>query len=348
MRKLSAHSERGMPNAIDVAARPVRVSLAGANALVTGGAGFIGSHLVEALIDAGARHVHVLDDLSLGSRAHLADALAHPDVELTVGDAADLGDLEQVAVERGPFDLCFNLAVLPLPHSLVKPAANVARNVAMTTAICELGRAGAYRRLIQFSSSEVYGSATAANAMDEEHRISPHTPYAAAKAATDLIALSYATTFRLNVVIVRPFNTYGERQSAGAYAGLIPAVVRAVLAGEPVTIYGDGAQTRDMMYVADTVRGALLAATCDAVGTAFNLGSGVEVTVDHMVRLLLSGMGQPGYPVIYAPPRPGDVRRLLADATRARDQLGFMPCTSLDVGLQRTIDWYITSAQDAA
>ena len=333
-----------MPEAGREGPRAPGVELAGSSALVTGGAGFIGSHLVEALLAAGASRVHVLDDLSLGRRENLAGVLGRREVELTVGDAADASELRRICAEAGRFDHCYNLAVIPLPHSLEHPRENVDHNVAMTTAVCELGRAGGYRRLVQFSSSEVYGTALTAP-MDERHPLHPHTPYAAAKAATDLIALSYATTFDLEVVVVRPFNTYGERQNDGAYAGLIPAVVRAVLAEEPVTIHGDGEQTRDMAYVGDTVRGTLLAAVAgDVCGATFNLGAGQEASVNDLVRLLLQALGRPGHPVVHGPPRPGDVRRLIADMQLARERLGYAPSTGLDVGIRRTVDWYLERA----
>lgn len=315
-------------------------TVAGLRALVTGGAGFIGSHLVDALLASGASHVHVLDDLSLGREENLAAALSDPACELTVGDAADAELLERICGEFGPFDHCYNLAVIPLPHSLVHPRENVDRNVAMTTAVCETGHAGGYRRLIQFSSSEVYGTARTAP-MSEDHPLHPHTPYAAAKAATDLIALSYAATFGLEVVVVRPFNTYGERQNDGAYAGLIPAVVGAVLAGEDVTIDGDGEQTRDMAYVVDTVRGTLRAATAAGVeNETFNLGAGTEASVNELVRLMLEALDRPDHPVVHGPPRPGDVRRLLADTSRARARLSHEPSVPLSAGLKRTVAWY--------
>jgi UDP-glucose 4-epimerase len=311
----------------------------GAGALVTGGAGFIGSALVDGLIEAGAARVVVVDDLSLGRRSNLDDALGHDHVELVTGDCADLELLRGLAGE--PFDLCFNLAVIPLPHSLEHPRENVDRNVAMTTAVCELGRAGGYARLVQYSSSEVYGTAQTA-AIAEDHPLRPHTPYAAAKAATDLVAASYATTFGVPVVTVRPFNTYGERQNDAAYAGLIPAVVRRVQAGQPVLVHGDGEQTRDMVYVADSVAGTLAAAVRDeAIGTTVNLGSGQEASVNEMVRLILAAMDRPDHPIEHGPERPGDVRRLLADVSRARALLGFEPRTSLEEGLRRTVSWYL-------
>jgi UDP-glucose 4-epimerase len=309
--------------------------------LVTGGAGFIGSHLVDGLLAAGAGRVHVVDDLSLGSETNLDAALDDGRVTLTQGDCAKLSALSEGWAD--PFDYCFHLAVIPLPHSLIEPALNIEQNLAMTTAVCELGRAGGFRRLISFSSSEVYGTAQV-SPMSELHPLGAHTPYAASKAASDLVVNSYATTFGLETVIVRPFNTYGERQNAGAYAGLIPAVVRAVLAGRPVEVHGDGEQTRDMTYISDTVAGALAAATSShAVGVAFNLGSGVEASVNDMVQLILEALERPEHPVRHVSPRPGDVRRLVADTARARSTFGFATETPLAAGLQRTVDWYLRS-----
>lgn len=269
-------------------------------------------------------------------------------MELTTGDASDAALLDAACDRAGPFDHCYNLAVLPLPHSLERPSQNVERNIAMTTAVCELGRRGGFRRLVHCSSSEVYGTAQSVP-MDEQHPLRPRTPYAAAKAATDFTALSYATTFGLDVVVVRPFNTYGERQNDAAYAGLIPAVVRAVKQGVAVTIHGDGQQTRDMSYVGDTARGiALAAADAGARGKTFNLGTGREATVNEMVRLLLDALGRPDHPVVNGPPRAGDVRRLLADTARARRELNFRPQTPLSEGLKRTVAWYLARPVDAA
>jgi UDP-glucose 4-epimerase len=321
----------------------IRDRLAGRTALVTGGAGFIGSHLVDGLLAAGVGQVHVVDDLSLGRRENLASALERSKARLTVVDCAAEGALE-AAIDGERYDLCFNLAVIPLPHSLVDPAANVNRNVAMTTAVCELGRAGRFDRLVQFSSSEVYGTAQRAP-MDETHPLHAHTPYAAAKAATDLVASSYATTFGLEVVTVRPFNTYGERQNDAAYAGLIPAVIGRVRSGAPVEIHGDGLQTRDMTHVDDTVLGTLaIASTDEALGLTLNLGNGREASVTEMVQLLLDALGAPEHPVEHVDARPGDVRRLLADTSLAERVAGYRPTVSLRDGLARTVSWYASAA----
>jgi UDP-glucose 4-epimerase len=317
----------------------IRDRFAGRSALVTGGAGFIGSHLVDGLLAAGVARVHVVDDLSLGRRDNLSSALERTEARLTVADCAEDGALaEAIGDER--YDVCFNLAVIPLPHSLVDPAANVNRNVAMSTAVCELGRERRFDRLVQFSSSEVYGTAQRAP-MDEAHPLLAHTPYAAAKAATDLVARSYATTFGLELVTVRPFNTYGERQNDAAYAGLIPAVIGRVRSGDPIEIHGDGLQTRDMTHVDDTVLGTLaIAATDEALGLTLNLGSGREASVVEMVTLLLEALGAPEHPVEHVDARPGDVRRLLADTSLAERVAGYRPTVSLRDGLARTVRWY--------
>jgi UDP-glucose 4-epimerase len=185
--------------------------------------------------------------------------------------------------------------------------------------------------------------------MGEDHPLGAHTPYAAAKAATDLVALSYRTTFDLDAVVVRPFNTYGERQNATAYAGLIPEVVRRALAGEPVVINGDGEQTRDMTHVSDTVRGVLaLAAAPGTSGRAFNLGFGGEASVNEMVRALLAALELPDHPVVHGPERRGDVRRLLADIGAARAAAGYEPRVALDDGFLRTVRWYVSELRAVA
>ncbi|MGE4425270.1 MAG: dTDP-glucose 4,6-dehydratase [Solirubrobacteraceae bacterium] len=315
--------------------------LRGARILVLGGAGFIGSHLVDGLLAAGVSRVAVADDLSLGREENLTAALHDERCTLDVIDACDQGALQALVDRDGRYDLCFNLAVIPLPHSLEHPRENVDRNIAMTTAICEIGRSDGFRRLVQFSSSEVYGTARVAP-ITEDHPLGAHTPYAASKAGADLVALSYGTTFQQEVIVVRPFNTYGERQNDATYAGLIPIVVRRAQAGEPVVIDGDGEQTRDMTHVSDTVRGTLaLAAAYDLQGQAFNLGHGSEVSVNQMVRSLLDAMDLPDHPVVHGPERPGDVRRLLADVTAARDAVGFQALVELDEGFRRTVRWYL-------
>jgi UDP-glucose 4-epimerase len=318
--------------------------VAGSRVLVTGGAGFLGSYVVEQLLEQGAERVVVVDDFSLGRRENLAGVVDAPALEVLELDCADLEQLQAVCEAEGGFDACFNLAVIPLPASLEEPRRTTDANVAMTTSVCEVGRFGLFRRLVQFSSSEVYGTAQMAP-MPEHHPLHPHTPYAASKAATDHVALSYWMTFGLPTTVVRPFNAYGPRQNDKAYAGLIPQVVRDVDAGRAVTIHGDGEQTRDYTHARDIARATLRLAEHDgALGRVFNTGSGREHTVKSLVESLLRALGEPEWPVVHGSPRPGDVRRLIADVSAARELVGFETSVDLDEGLVETVAWYREAA----
>src|SRR5215470_2987396 len=236
-----------------VAGRSVR----GQHVLVTGGAGFIGSHLVDALLAEGAGRVTVVDNFYLGKRENLAAAQRHaPDLTVLPLDASDYAAL-RAAIERLPaVDAVFDLAVVPLPASLEQPRMCFDTNARITSTLCELLREGHFRTLVHFSSSEAYGSAQTIP-MSEEHPLEPLTPYAASKAAGDHLVRTYAATFGVDALVVRPFNNYGPRQNEKQYAGVIPTMVRCALEGREFLIFGDGEQTRDYIYVTDTVRAAL-------------------------------------------------------------------------------------------
>ena len=309
----------------------------GARTLVTGGAGFIGSHLVEALVDRGASVV-VVDDLYLGRRENLAEAMARGRVELVEADAGDLALMSSLLRDR-PADLVFNLAVIPLPVSLTDPHFCVVQNVRATAATMEAARLARTPRVVHFSSSEVYGTALSVP-MTEDHPQIPLTPYGAAKVAQDQIALSYARTFGMDVRVLRPFNNFGPRQNDRSYAGLIPVVMNRILAGEPVEIHGDGLQTRDFIYASDTARAAVLAAEAEGIaGTVVNVAGGRETTVLDVVAALKRAMGRPDHPVVHVAARAGDVRRHAGGSARAAELLGFRPEVSLDEGLARTVAW---------
>lgn len=314
--------------------------LAGGSFLVTGAAGFIGSHLVDGLLAAQAELVVGIDDLSLGRLENLEDARSDNDrFAFVEGDCAFEADLER-ALRTERFDACFNLAVLPLPAALTAPKTVVDRNVNMTTSICELLRRGQFGALVQFSSSEVYGTATGAT-LAEDDAPQPETPYAASKAATDAVTASYHRTYGVEVIVVRPFNTYGPRQNQASYAGLIPTVLSRVRAGSEIVVDGDGEQTRDFVFVEDTVRGTLEAyMRLPGDARSVNLGSGRETSVNVVVQSILDAVGAPQHPVVHGPPRPGDVRRQRADIERARDELGFEPGVTFGDGIARTVDWY--------
>jgi len=312
--------------------------------LVTGGAGFIGSHLVDALLEAGAARVVAVDNLFLGRRENLEQARAAGDrFAFVEADASDLPRMKQT-IEAHAVRVIFNLAVVPLPTSLERPKWSVDVNVLITTTLCELAREGAFETLIHFSSSEALGTARTVP-MTEDHPLEPTTPYAASKAASDHVVLSYVRTFGLDAAILRPFNNYGPRQNDKAYAGVIPIVVRRVLAGQPVEIFGDGDQTRDFIFAPETARAAVaMYEAAETRGRVTNVASGRETSVNELVRTLLEVMDAPDHPVVHGPPRPGDVRRHLADITQARWRLGFEPQVNLAEGLRRTVRWYLDRA----
>jgi UDP-glucose 4-epimerase len=314
-------------------------TLKGKRVLVTGGAGFIGSHLVDRIVDDAPERLVVVDNLYLGREENLEDARrADPTIAFHNLNATDFDAMERL-IRDERIDAAFNLAVVPLPASLVRPRWTIEQNVAITTVMCELLRTGAYRTLIHFSSSEAYGSA-AYVPMDEAHPSVPSTPYAASKVASDHVVLSYWHTFGLDAAIVRPFNNFGPRQNTGSYAGIIPIVVERAMRDEPIEIYGDGEQTRDFVFVRDTADAAVRIHAAPATrGRIVNVASGREVSVNRLVTELLDVLGVE-VPVQHVAPRPGDVRRHLASIDLARELIGFEPATSLRQGLVETVAWY--------
>jgi len=309
--------------------------------LVTGGAGFIGSHLVDRLIRDEPSRITVVDNFFLGNMDNLADALTvRPDLEIIRVDASDLAAMQDV-VTANKVDTVFDLAMVPLPTSLTYPDWTIRTNVGIATTFCELARRGLVDRLIHVSSSEAYGSARYVP-MDENHPHDAITPYAASKSAADHIIESYVQTFNIDATVIRPFNNIGPRQNPGTYAGIVPIIVRRVLAGLPVEIYGDGEQTRDLSYVGDTVElMAQIQASAECRGKVLNVATGVETSVNELVRRILGLLDREDHPVIHTDPRPGDVRRHCADVTRLTALIGHEPSALSDESLKKTVDWYV-------
>jgi UDP-glucose 4-epimerase len=314
-------------------------SLTGKNVLVTGGAGFIGSHLVERIARERPARLVVVDNLFLGNEDNLATARElFPALKLYRQDAADFDSMAAIFASEA-VDVVFNLAIVPLPASLVNPRWTVEHNVALATVPCELLRLGYYKTLVHFSSSEAYGSAEYVP-MDERHPSVPSTPYAASKLAGDYVVLSYRETYGVDATILRPFNNYGPRQNAGAYAGIIPIVLGRAMRGEPIEIFGDGEQTRDFVFVRDTADAAVeMYRTPSTRGRVVNVASGKETTVNVLVRELCGALGI-DVPITYQPGRPGDVRRHCGGIELARELIGYEPQTSLEDGLKTTVEWY--------
>lgn len=313
--------------------------LADSRVLVTGGAGFIGSHLVDAIAEHEPAALVVADSFFIGKREHLSDAARrYPKLAVEEVDTSDRNQVDALLAGHD-FDIVFDLATLPLPFSLQDPHRTMLDITAMAAHLAEAARLGVIGTLIHYSTSEVYGTALSA-VMDEEHPILPRTPYAAAKAGADHLVASYIETFGIEAMMIRPFNNYGPRQNEGGYAALIPLAIRAAAAGRPMTIYGSGEQTRDFIFVGDTVRGTLeLLGEPSAMGRAVNLATGRETSVMEVVAAIYDLMGVE-LAVEHLDARPGDVMRHRGSSELAQKLVGFEASTSLREGLEPTIAWY--------
>ena len=304
-------------------------------ALVTGGAGFIGSHLVERLLREGWA-VRVLDDLSTGRRANLAAVAA--DVELVEGDVRDPGTVRRAVAGA---DAVAHLAALSsVARSVADPLRTHEVNATGTLHVLLAARDAGVARVVVASSSSVYGD-TPVLPLHEALAPQPRSPYAVSKLAAERYAAVFAALYGLETVGLRYFNVFGPRQDpASPYAAVVPRFVRALLAGEPPTIYGDGEQGRDFTYVANAVEATALALRAPRLaGEAVNVACGRRTTVNALAREVAALTGVTVAP-LHAPPRPGDVRDSLADLARARTLLGYAPQVDVVEGLRRTVAWY--------
>jgi len=312
-------------------------------ALVTGGAGFIGSELVRQIAARGAR-VLVVDNLVNGKRENVADALSDR-VVLVEADVRDIDALRSRLREVG---VVYHLACLGVRHSVHSPHENHDVNATATLGLLSACRDADVPRFVYVSSSEVYGTARW-TPMTEEHPTSPCTVYGASKLAGECYARAYHRTYGYPTTVVRPFNTYGPRSHHEGDSGeVIPKFLLRCLAGRPMIVFGDGTQTRDFTYVSDTAAGILLAGESSAaIGQTINLGSGAEVSINDLARSIAAAAGRSDAAIQHDRPRPGDVLRLCADTSVAREKLGYAPAVSLADGLQRLLAWYQTSGVPA-
>ncbi len=326
---------------MDVEGSPKR-GIAGKHVVVTGGAGFIGSHLVDLLIEAGVGQLSIIDNFFLGTSANIADAKSSmTDMQVLHIDASNEHAIRNAFTTLGAVDVVFDLAIIPLPTSLEHPQFCFDTNVRITSILCELLREGYFGTLVHFSSSEAYGSAHAIS-MSEQHPLEPLTPYAASKAASDHLVRTYATTFGVDALVVRPFNNYGPRQNDQQYAGIIPTMLRCAFEGRDFLLFGDGQQTRDYIYVTDTARAVLDLYQCArAHGHVVNIGSGQEISMIALKEKIEHLLGK-RIPTRQCEERPGDVRRHRADITLLESLIDFEPRISIDEGLANTIEFYRT------
>lgn len=312
--------------------------LHGAHVVVTGGAGFIGSHLVDALLTRGVAALTVVDDLSNGRRENLTALGADSRLRLEVADVRD------PAVWGGTLpgtDVVFHLACLGVRHSLHSPIDNHEVNATATLRLLESARSAGVGRFVHVSSSEVFGTAQYAP-MDERHPTWPETVYGAGKLAGEAYARAAFRTHGFPTVIVRPFNAYGPRSHFEGDSGeVLPRMIVRALCDLPPLIFGDGEQTRDFMHVSDTVAGLVALSECDdAVGRTVNLGSGQEVSINDLASLVVRAVGRPDLPARHLQARPGDVRRLLVDPSMMRELTGVTPRVSLVRGVTDLVGWF--------
>ena len=305
--------------------------------LVTGAGGFIGSHLVEALVRAGAAVRALVHYNSAGRRGHLDDLPTdvHAAVEVVPADVSDAGSVRRAVHGcRRVFHLA---ALIGIPYSYRAPESYVRVNVDGMLAVLEACRAEGVERLVHTSTSEVYGSPESVP-IAETHRLRPQSPYAATKSAADMLAVAYHASFGLPVTVVRPFNTYGPRQSARA---VIPTVIVQALRGDAVVL-GATETVRDFLFVDDTVRGFLAAAERGAPGEILNLGTGtgtpIAAVVEHVGTILGRRLHVTADPARLRPAA-SEVDRLVCDASRARGSLHWTPTVDLATGLARTVAW---------
>jgi dTDP-glucose 4,6-dehydratase len=307
--------------------------------LVTGGAGFISSAFVRHLLKATPYEVVSLDALTYaGNLENLADIRSHERLSFVQGDIRDEALVRSV-VEQ--VDVIVNAAAEShVEKSILEGASEfVATNVEGTRVLLDAMREVPVERFILISSSEVYGTAET-DPMDEEHPLNPRSPYAATKAGADRLAYAYRATYELPIVIVRPFNNYGPRQHPEK---VIPRFVIQALEDKPLTVHGDGAASRDWLYVDDDAEAieALIEADLDTVaGEVINLATGGDVSVSRIADLVLEVLGKPASLKDFVAERPGQVRRHVGSTEKAERLLGWRARTSLEDGLGRTVQWY--------
>jgi NAD dependent epimerase/dehydratase len=310
----------------------------GTKVLVTGADGFIGSHLVERLVKEGADVKALSLYNSFNNWGWLEDVKCLSQIEVLCGDVRDSSYCRKIT--EG-IDIVYNLAALiAIPYSYVAPDSYIDTNVKGALNICQAALSNGVSRVIQISTSEVYGTARYVP-IDENHPLQPQSPYSASKIGADSIALSFYNAFKLPVIIARPFNTYGPRQSCRA---VIPTVITQIAAGKKQIKIGDGRPTRDFNYVADTCSGLYKLGMCDeAIGQAVNIGSNFEISVFDTISKIKELMGSDAQIVTEEQrlrPESSEVLRLWCDNKKLISLTGFKPVYSIEQGLRKTIEWF--------
>jgi UDP-glucose 4-epimerase len=297
----------------------------GKTILVTGGAGFIGSHIVDAVVDQ--NDVRVLDSLSTGSHSNL-----HPDARLIEGDIRDEETLD-AAMED--VDIVFHkAAMVSVPASVEQPKICHDVNGTATLNLLEAARAND-SRVVFASSAAIYGHPDELP-IPEDAPKRPASPYGLEKLTADYYTRIYADRYGLETVNLRYFNVYGPRQTGGQYSGVISTFLDQARAGEPITVEGDGEQTRDFVHVDDVVQANLRAATADTIGTSYNIGTGSNITIRELAETIQAVI-ETDSEIVHTDPRPGDIERSEADISKAQDELGYTPTVTVEDGLSQLV-----------
>ena len=297
-----------------------------ANILVTGGAGFIGSHLVEELIKEKPDSIIVVDNFYSGSYSNLRDAEKNFKYLKIYNCDVSNYDALKIILSIYEIDIVFNLAVTPLPTSLYNPYTSFEINTKIVQNICELQRLNYFKTLIHFSSSEVYGTAEYVP-MDEKHPLNGTTPYAASKSSGDQLIYAYHKTFGIDYSIIRPFNNYGPRQNSGKDAGVIPFILKRIANGKEIIINGDGQQTRDYIRVIDVAKAAVeIYKNKDTRSKVINIGSGNQIHIGELILKICNVFNYDN--ITYGKERIGDVRCHQADISLARELINYIPTSN--------------------
>lgn len=296
--------------------------------LVTGGAGFIGSHLVGRLVQRGFEVV-IFDNFSSGSRENLRDLVG--DVEIVEGDIRDYESLEAAARQT---ECVIHLAALiDVAESLEKPFLYFDVNVRGTLNVLEAAKRA--ELFVFASSAAVYGDPVRLP-IDEGHPLQPLSPYGASKVAGEALVSAYARSRGFRPVVLRLFNVYGPKQSK-AYAGVVMEFVKRIQQGEPPVIFGDGMQTRDLVFIDDVIEYLVRALALDRVRGVYNIGSGKPVSVLELAETVARLMGRPDLKPVYTAPRPGDIEHSFASIAKAASDFGYEPTITLEEGIRRTV-----------
>lgn len=307
--------------------------------LVTGGAGFIGSNIAERLVYQGYQ-VTVLDDLSTGKKENLTLIMRHPGFLFCEGSVLDLPLLRGIIRTHGIQLICHQAARPSVVRSIEDPMATHEVNVTGTLNVLMAAHEAGCRRVVVASSSSIYGDAPILP-KQEEMGYNPRSPYAATKVAGELYLKVFYSIYGLQTIGLRYFNVYGRCQDPNShYAAVIPKFISTALKGEPLTIEGDGDQTRDFTYIDDVINANLLALSLPEVhGQCVNIGSGHQTSIRSLAETIIQKV-RSSSEIVYTDPRPGDVRDSLADISLAKSVLGYKPEYSLADGLDAAIDWY--------